>query len=166
MKLHLIVLDFCLCVSIGCLGIAYILRGFWLIVPVILVMAIFWITSRKKSAFWSASAILLIYVALAVIGVLIDLSTAMMLLGCTSALAFWDLAHFRQSMGNIPPNESQVRLERDRLQSLAASVFTGLLMASLSSLISLQLQFGAIVFLALLAVGCLTYGLRYSRRAD
>jgi len=134
-----------------------------MVIPVLLVMTIFWITTRKKLAFWSASGLLLIYVALAAIGVMINLPISMMVLGCISALACWDLTHFRQSMVDIPSNESQVLLERDRLQSVAAVVFTGLLLTSLSSPISLQLSFIATVFLVLLAVGCLTCGLLYSR---
>lgn len=69
-------------------------------------------------------------------------------------------------MVDIPSNESQVLLERDRLQSLAAVVFTGLLLTSLNSPISLQLPFGAIVFLVLLAVGCLTYAVQYRTKDD
>ena len=136
MKTHMIVLNFCLVITIGCLGIAYILGGYWLIVPVLLAMAILWMATKGRSEFWSASSLLLIYVLLAVIGLTLNLSIYLMVLGSTTALACWDLIHFRQSIADNPPLEADAQLESYRLQSLGTAVLAGLLLAFISSFVN------------------------------
>ena len=161
MKIHSIVLNFCLVTSAGCLGAGYILGGYWLIMPIFLAMAIFWLIMKRRSLFWSASSLLFIDVALAIIGVTINLSIYLMVLGCTTALACWDLTHFRDTMIDNPPFGTDARLERYRLQSLATAVFTGLFLALISMYINLQFPFVVMVFLVLMAMGCLIYGVQY-----
>ena len=68
MKIHSIVQNFFLLMSVGSLGTGYMLSGYWLIMPVFLAMTIFWIIMKKRSLFWSASSLLLIDLALAIIG--------------------------------------------------------------------------------------------------
>lgn len=164
MKAHSIILNFCLATSTGCLAAGYILGGYWLIVPVFLAMAIFWIIMKRRSLFWSASSLLMVYVVLSIIGVILNLSIYLMVICCTTALACWDLTHFRQSIAGNPPLETDARLERYRLQSLATAVFTGLFLAWISSYINLQFPFGVMVFFALMAMGCLVYGVQYLAR--
>jgi len=164
MKAHTIILGVCLIISVGCLGSGYMMNGFWMVIPILSAMAIFWAITKKKSAFWSASGLLMIYVVLAGIGVLINLSIYLMIVGCTSALVCWDLMHFRDGVVDIPSKESLILLERDRLQSLAAAVVTSLMLTLISLQINLQFQFGAIVLIVFLAVGCLTYGAQYVLR--
>jgi hypothetical protein len=161
MKVHSIILNVCRVMSIGSLGAGYILGGYWLILPVFLAMGIFWLIMNRYSPFWSASSLLLIDVALAVIGVTLNLSIYLMVVGCTTALACWDLTHFRHTMIHNPPLGADVRLERYRLQSLATAVFTGLFLAFISSYINLQFPFGIMVFLVLMTLGCLVYGVQY-----
>ena len=160
MKIHSILLNVCLVMSAGCLGAGYILGGYWLIMPILLAMAIFWLIMKRRSLFWSASSLLLIDVALAIIGVTLNLSIYLMVVGCTTALACWDLTHFRHTMIDKPPL-GDVRLEKYRLQSLATAAFTGLFLAFISSYINLQFPFGIMVFLVLMALGCLVYGVQY-----
>jgi hypothetical protein len=164
MKAHSIILHLCLVIAAGCLAAGYLLGGYWLIAPVFLAMAIFGILARRQSAFWAASSLLLIYVVLAVIGVTLNLSIDLMVIGCAAALACWDLIHFRQSIADNLPLESDPLLERYRLQSLAAAVAAGLSLTWMGSSINLQFPFGVMVFLALMVMGCLTYGLHHLSR--
>lgn len=161
MKVHSIIFYVCWVVSVGSLGAGYILGGYWLILPVFLAMGIFWLTLNRHSLFWSTTGLLLIDLALAVIGVTLNLSFYLMVVGCTAALARWDLAHFRHTMIDNHPLATDARLERFRLQSLATAVFTSLFLAFISSYINLQFPFGAMVFLVLMALGCLVYGVQY-----
>ena len=124
-------------------------------------MGIFWLTMNRHSPFWSTTGLLLIDVALAVVGVTLNLSIYLMVVGCTAALACWDLTHFRHTMIDDPPLGADVRLERFRLQSLAVAVFMGMSLAFIGAFIKLQFSFGVMVFLVLVAVGCLTYGVQY-----
>ena len=161
MKIHSIILLVCRVMSVGSLGAGYILGGYWLILPVFLAMGIFWIIMKRRSLFWSASSLLLMGVALAIIGVTINLSIYLMVIGCTATLACWDLTHFRQAITDTPPLGTDARLERYHLQSLATAVFIGLLVALISSYINLQFPFGVMLFLVLMAMGCLVYGVQY-----
>lgn len=158
MKTHMIILNFCLVITAGCLGAGYILGGYWWILPVLLAMAIYWITTKSRSTFWSVSSLLVTYVVLAIIGVTLNLSIHLMVLGCTFALACWDLIHFMESIYDNESHEADVPLERYHLKSLVTAVFTGLLLAFIGSSINLHFSFGVMVFFVLLSMGCLTYG--------
>lgn len=158
MKLHAIIRNSCLVTAAVSLGTGYILGGYMLIVPVFLAMAIFWITMRRKRAFAAASSLLSISVLIAAIGMTLNLSTHLMILGCTAALVWWDLVHF---ITDTPPVETKVPLERYRLQSLAMAAFAGLFLALISSYIELQFPFGIMILLVLMAMGCLVYGIQY-----
>lgn len=164
MKVHSIVLIACRVMSLGSLGAGYILSGYWLILPVFLVMGIFWLIMNRHSRFWPASSLLLIDVALAVIGVTLNLSIYLMVIGCTTALACWDLTHFKHTLIYNPPQGTDARLEKYRLQSLAAAAFTGLVLALISSYINLQFSFGVTVLLVLTAMGFLTFGAQWMWR--
>lgn len=164
MRIHAILLNACRVMSLGSLGAGYILGGYWLILPVFLAMGIFWLIMNRHSPFWSAASLLLIDVALAVIGVTLNLSIYLLVIGCTAALAGWDLTHFRYTMIDNPPLGADVRLERSRLQSLAAAVFTGLVLALIGLYINLQFSFGVMVLLVLMAMGGLTFGAQWMWR--
>lgn len=161
MKTHLIILNVCRVISIGSLGAGYILGGYWLILPVFLAMGILWLIMNRYSPYWSASSLLLMEVALAIIGVTLNLSIYLMVIGCTAALAGWDLSNFRQAINDQPPLGTAARLEKTHLQSLGMAVFTGLFLAFISSSINLQFPFGVVIFLVLMAMGGLVYGVQY-----
>ena len=74
MKVHSILLVTSLVISNGCLTAGYIIAGFWPIIPVLLAIFLFWLYVRRRSAFWSASILLLASVLLAAIGITIGLS--------------------------------------------------------------------------------------------
>lgn len=161
MKVHKIILNICLVTSAGCLGAGYILGGYWLLMPGFLAAVILWMTTKKRSVFWSASSLLLIYVVLALIGVTLNLSIYLMIFGCATALMCWDLTHFKLSIANNLFLKTDVPLARSHLQSLTAAVFSGLLLAFISSYINLQFPFGVISILVLIAMGCLTYNVHH-----
>jgi hypothetical protein len=157
MKIHSIIRNVCLVTAAGCLSAAYIVSGYQLIVPTFVAMFIIWIVTKRRWPFWSASSLLLIYVALAIIGVLLKLSIYLMVVGCIASLVWWDLIHFQQSIADNSSREAEVRLETSRVQSLTTVVCIGLFLTFSSSYINLQFSFGAMVFLVLMAMGGLTY---------
>jgi len=164
-KIHLIIKNICLVISIVCLGYAYILAGYWLIMPALAAMVFFWIIMKKWSVIWSASGLLSIYVLLAAIGVVIDLPLILMAVGCISALASWDFVHFDQSMIGNPPIGTVERLAKKHLQSLTAMFGLSLFLTIAGSSFSLRFPFGVVVFLVLLATGCLTYAVKYIKKS-
>lgn len=161
MKIHLIANNVCLMTAAVCLGAGYIPGGYWLIMPVLLVMTIFRMVMNTRSVFWPVSSQLVVYVFLAAVGVAVNLSLPLMVIGCTAALASWDLTRFNQSLVGNPPPEAQGLLEKYHMQSLTVMCGASLLLVSISSIINMQLPFGVIVFLILTAVGCLVYSVKY-----
>jgi hypothetical protein len=161
MKIHSIASNICLMIATACLAVGYILGGYWLILLAFLIMVLFWIIMKKRSIFWSASSLLLVYVFLAAIGVVVNLSLLLMVIGCTTALASWDLIHFNQSMSGNLFLDTTAQSEKYHLQSLAAMFGASLLLALISSYINLQFPFGVIVFLVLMAMTSLAKSMQY-----
>lgn len=159
MKNHIIVQRICLLTSITCLSFPYLLAGHWPIMLIFLVMAAFWRSIKKMSVFWSSSILLLVFVLIAVTGVMAEYSTLLMVVACTAALAWWDLANFEQSIVVSQPLETLFLLERHHLQSLAMAVSGGLILAFIGSFLNLQISFIGTVLLVSLAIGCLTHAL-------
>lgn len=160
MKLHSIANKICLGTSIACLGLAYLLAGYRWILFALPVMIGVWIILKKRPMFESVSSLLFIYILLAVIGVIADLSTLLIVSGSTAALACWDLTLFGSGVADNPPTKSNSQFEKNHLRSLAMAAFIGWMVALISSYVSLQIPFAVAAFLALTAVGCLTYGLQ------
>ena len=119
----------------------------------------FWSSIKKMSVFWSSSILLLVFVLIAVTGVMAEYSTLLMVVACTAALAWWDLANFEQSIVVSQPLETLFLLERHHLQSLAMAVSGGLILAFIGSFLNLQISFIGTVLLVSLAIGCLTHAL-------
>ena len=161
MKAHSITLTICLIISTGCLGAGYIFAGYWLILPAFLVMGLIWILMKKQPVFWSASTFLLAYIILAAVGIIANLSTELMIITCTTALASWDLIQFNQSIAGNSLRKKNASLERYHLHSLAVAASAGLFLAFIGSSINLHLPFGVIVILVLVTMGCLIYSVQY-----
>lgn len=147
-------------ISITCLGFPYILAGEWLIMLFLVAMVGFWMMMKKRRIFGSASFLLSVFMFLAVIGMLENLSTVLMLVASTAALAWWDLADFAQSIVVGQPPETTLRLERAHLQSLASPGSSGLILALATSYFHLQISFIGAVLLVLFTVGCLIYAMQ------
>ena len=160
MKHHSIILNICLILSTGCLVLGYIMAGYWQIFPLFLVMPIFWIYTKKQTVFWAASSLLLMYLILAAVGILIDLSVALMIIGCTTALASWDLIQFEQSI------IENAMLKKYHLRSLALAVSAGIMLSFVSVYIKLQLPFGVVAFLTLAAILGLTYSVQFMKKKN
>ena len=161
MKNYSIIKYFCLLISMTCLGAGYILNGYWLIFIVFYVMGLFWLIMKKRSIFFYASSLLLAYVFLASIGMVINLSPPLMIVGCTMALASWELTLFGQSLISNQLSETTTSLGKYHLQSLSILAGASLLLSLVGLYINLQLSFGFVVILVLLAIGCLSGGIQY-----
>lgn len=161
MKIYSIIKYFALLISMTCLGTGYILNGYWLIFIAFFVMALFWLIMKKRPKFRPASSLLLAYIFLASIGVVINLSVPLMIVGCTMALASWELTHFSQGLLGNPLSGPQTSLEKYHLQSLSIMIGASLLLSFVGVYISLQFSFGFVVILVLSATGCLMGGIHY-----
>lgn len=158
-KTHSLIFSICLIISTGCLAVGYIFAGYWLILFIVPLIIIMWVFTNKQSAFWPASSILLVFVILATVGIIAELSPVLMTISCTAALACWDLLLFKNSVTEISHKNNNLVLEKYHLKSLALAISVGLILSLIIANISLHLPFIVIVFLALVIIVCLIYGL-------
>src|SRR5512145_3214125 len=127
MKPYSILNILCVLTSVASLSLAFCLAGYWWIILAVLGMMLFWLLMKGRSIFRTSSALLSIFICLAVLGVTVDLSMPLLLIACAAALAGWDLTNFGQDLiGNH-------RVEKDHLRSLGLAASTGLLLAFFSS---------------------------------
>ena len=162
MKSHsTVIIITCLAISSGCLAAGYILAGYWLIFLAFPLLLIAWLLTYKRSTYLSASILLSGYVILASVGIMTELSTVLMVIACTTALASWDLLQIDQSASRYSPDKTNGLLEKYHLNSLALAISTGLILSLTSANISLQFPFVLIAFLVLVAVGSLIYSMQY-----
>ncbi|HSL45326.1 MAG TPA: hypothetical protein VK897_17965 [Anaerolineales bacterium] len=160
MRLFSIINFSCVAVSIACMSLAYLLAGYWLVLLVFPVMAFFWMLQKNQPVFWLDSSFLLIYVVLAVVGMVIHLPVSLLVAGCTTALACWDLTIFQQGIASTQSLEDRRALAKHHLRSLTMAACLGLGLSLIASSINFRLPFLALVVLVLTAVGFLTYGLQ------
>ena len=164
MKSHSIIRVICALIAALCMAIAYVPRAGWLAWLGIPAAAVFWLMTKKRAACWSASSLLAIYLVLAIMGMLQHAAPAVMVVGSVFALAAWDLADFSQSLRDGLRGETGP-LERRRLQSLALMVGGSLLLGVGIIGLRLQLSFGLVVLLVLLATGGLLYAVQQMRHS-
>lgn len=148
----------------ACLALGYGIAGDWLLLLTIPAMLLFWILARGRSGFRAASAVLAIYVGLAVIGIARQASGLVLAAGCIFALAAWDLSDPRGRTSAQARPQQATLLERRHLQSLAAMAGASLLLAALGLTLRLRLPFGIVALLALLLTACVLSAVQYLRQ--
>jgi hypothetical protein len=161
MKSHLMLIITCLAISSGCLATGYIVSGYWLIFLAFPLMLIAWLLTYKRSMYLSASILLSGYVILASVGIIAELSSALMVIACTTALASWDLLQIDQSASGYSPGKTNGLLEKNHLNSLALAASAGLILSLISANITLQFPFVVIAILVSVAMGFLFYGVQF-----
>jgi hypothetical protein len=150
-----------LVISSGCLAVGYIFAGYWQIVLLFPILLVLWLLTYRQSIFLSASIFLISYVTLAAVGVLLEFPIGLMIVTCVISLFSWELMLFNKSnAGNLPDNSDYSR-KKYHLNSFALTVSVGLTLAFISANISLNTPFIVIVFLVLISIGCLFYGLQF-----
>ena len=145
---------------VGCIAAAYLLAGFTVILPSILLLAMLSVGVCRKSHFWGASTALIGVVVLAGIGVSEDFSVDLLLIGVVMGLVGWDVL----LLGDEPPEDGRspkVALrETYHFRLLAVAVGAGVLLAALASHVDFDLPFTAVAALSVFVVGGIGLGLR------
>ncbi len=157
MKPYLIVRSLCLLVSVVFLALAYILAGYPRVLLAFLAMILFAVVGRKWSPFWVASSMLAVYFVLAAVATTLSAPLLLVVTGCISALAAWDLSDFRPGTGPETSGNPAETLERRRLQSLGLMAAISLLAGVIGTGLHLELPFGMIALLGLIAAGGVLY---------
>jgi hypothetical protein len=161
MKTHSLLLNLSLLVSTGCFAAGYLFAGYWVAVPALIVLVSVGVFANQRPAFWMAAVALVGSVILAAVGIALDVSPVLMVIASTSALVSWELFHFKHGTTRSAPPQSSSTLENYHLRSLAAAASAGLIFALLTMLVNLQLPFGIVALLVLIAIGGLVYSMQY-----
>lgn len=144
-----------LLMSTACFATAYSVSGHWPIAAVLLLCPLFWFLLRGQSVLWRSSCLLTASVVLAAVGVMLDVSAALMAVAITAALAAWDLVNFDETLKLSLIPEVRKSLVQSHLRSLFMAVATGMLLALSASLVRLELPFAATGALALVLIAAL-----------
>lgn len=159
MKKRSILLTVSLLMTIGILSAGYLIPGYWQILPVLLVVVLFRWFTRELPGIGPPSSVLIIFVTLAAIGIVSNLSLFLMLAAGTAALVTWDLMLFDRWPFLKSEPESASLLERKHLQSLALAASIGLFLAWVSSYLNLHFPFIIVAVLSLLVIAGFVYGI-------
>ncbi len=122
--------------------------GLWLGVPLAALVWAAWHFGAK----WPPTLMLVPSVVVAAAGLVFGASALWMLPGATLALASWDLAHWDSFLAGGLPAEVESRLERKHYACLALALVPALLVAAAGQFLRLQIPFGVLVAVALLAL--------------
>jgi hypothetical protein len=136
------------------LALGYGLGGLWTWMPIIVALALLWLIGHWRGWGWTSSLGLVFTATVAAAGLLLGVAAGWMLLGLVAALAAWALDSFRQRLRSVESVAVQARrdLERRHIQRLLAVAGLGLLLAAVVLGIKLELKFGVVLLLGLLAI--------------
>jgi hypothetical protein len=152
--------------SATCLMIGFGLARYWEIVFIIPAIIVYWYFARKTSLEVVLSILLVAYIFLAVLGLLIQLSPYLMMIGCSLALVSWESALFsiKVSDGSGLFRQNYQPLETLHMRDLIIVTSIGLLLGLMGVNFHLHLPFGVVAILALLAIYGFYRGLRFLMR--
>jgi hypothetical protein len=151
-------------VAAGALALGYGLGGYGL--PALLIAALggLWLLGRWRARPWIAPAGLVCFTLVAATGMLMDLGAGWMLLGGAAALVAWDLDDLARRLEWAGRVEAQAAIESRHLGRLAVVAGLGLALAAIPVGLRLDLGFGLVLMLGLLAVLGLGRAVAYLRR--
>ena len=157
MKLYWTIDSLALVAAIASLALVYGLSTYWPVLLALPAMLLFWVLGKGKSASWRGSALLCLYLALAVTALLLKRPLVPMVLGCIAALIWWDLQDLRVAQSGPVRARASSSLQKHRFRSLALTAGASVFLPGIGLWLRVQLPFGIIALLILLITGCLVY---------
>ena len=142
----------CPIISVTCLGVGYATTGLWIAGFVLVFTLMVWLFAIKWSFGFLSSSALVFSVSLAAAGLLTGAMPLLMMLGAALALAGWDVLLWNRSLISNSFSTSLTLIESKHYQSLAAALGLGLLAVVVGRLFRLQIPFGWMVILVILAL--------------
>lgn len=111
-----------------------------------------WYDIKKRKWTWAVDMFLVGAVMLVTIGAIMKLRPYLLLPAVLSALVFWDIARFQRRMGNSPPSQKLMDIERRHLGLLGAVIAVGGVVAFITLAFQVQLSFAVILILGVVLV--------------
>jgi hypothetical protein len=136
----------------------------YVIASVTIISGAIWLLLQIKKKEPSPSIFFILFLGLAILGSLRNISIPFMLLALTSDLAAWDLSRFQARISQEAESASKTLLELKHLQKLAITLSIGFLVALLPSFVHISLNFAVFLFILLLIMLALRKSILYLRK--
>lgn len=159
-KLRFVITSFTILVLI----LGYSLQGQWIGAFLILGCGLIWLAGQYWNWRWLPPVALITFVALAAVGVWLELYIIWMLLAVIGTLAAWDLARFSERLAQTSNTADQTPLEQIHLRRLQITAGLGLLLGVAATAIQFQLNLALAALLSLLMVISLSWSIRLIQR--
>ena len=150
-------------------GVGYALAGLIYIGLAAVLIGVLWAALERRDMAGGGSPAFLLYLLLAVVGMLSAVWPGFMLLGLLAALAAWDLSRFRMRVGVVGDGEMMDALAQKHIQRLVITLGAGGMLALLPLVVSISLDFvvlAAVILALLLMLRSAVYALRSAGSAD
>jgi hypothetical protein len=155
MSLRKTLFGVCLLVSVICLAAGYGISGGWIGVVAAIITAPAWLLARKFPDSGLPFICLLLSICLAVVGILNNAPSMMMICGGGFALAAWDLVFLDYALKSTSSDENTSLYEKNHIQSLALALVSGLLIVFVGRYLRLETPFILMLaFIGLVLFGC------------
>jgi hypothetical protein len=129
----------------------------------VLAAGVLWLLGQRLGWRWVASTVLSFFALMAILGIWLAVPDDWMLLGWVAALSAWDLEHFARGMVDAGYVENAPDLEQGHLRRLLIVDGLAVLLGELALRIKVEIGFGTVFVLALLAVFGLSRAIRFLR---
>jgi hypothetical protein len=137
--------------STACLVLGFISVGQWEALAVALMTLSVWLPACKWPSNWLPSFALIISISLAAMGLYAGSQPFWTMLAATLALSSWDLVLFDHSLTNSLFEAPLALLEMKHYQNLGLALGLGLLGIAAIRMLHVQIPFGGLVLLVILA---------------
>jgi len=144
----------------------YALGGRWIGAAACVALGGLWLAGLRRGSNGIEGLGLVGFVAIAAVGVWLDLAAPLLLVGAVAALVAWDLDRFAQRLLSAGHVEAAPVLVRAHLKWLLIVAGLGLLLGLLAGGIQVPLSFGWVLGLGALAIVGLSRAIRAFNRAS
>jgi hypothetical protein len=143
-----------ICILAGMLPLAagYFFSDLPLVAVVCLIFGLIWLLSQWVRLDWAATLGMLVFACLAGLGVWIGLSPILLSISFLGSMLAWDLSDFSRRLRRATPGDDLGTLEKQHLLRLGALGGLSLVLMLAALLVHLQLSFGWLFLIALVAI--------------
>ena len=115
---------------------------------------------------WEAASLgwFVLFITGAAVGVVVGLSSLLMLASILASLAYWDLDSFQRRLELVKADEATLKLEKNHLRKLLIVLSVGLVVSLVGLSLQLKLSFGWAVVLSLGIFASLGWGIEALRK--
>ena len=143
-----------ICILAGMLPLAagYFQVDLPLVAIICLIIGLLWLLSQWRRLDWVASLGMLVFTSASALGVQVGMSPFLLAISVLGSLLAWDLADFSRRLRRAAPEDDLRPLEKQHLTRLAGLGGLSLVLTLAALIVHLQISFGWLFLLAIVAV--------------